>query len=216
MDTVLTSHLVEMAKKRSQEFNVEGFVYGQGPSQPKFLLIGEAPGETEAVNGVPFSGRAGKELMLFFELLEVDRTEVYISSAFRSRPYHYKEKMDRKTHQLVSRKYNRPPTKQELIAHAPLLDYEIETVQTPYILTMGNIGLERLLGPKMKVSEQHGKLYHGPVLRLASSKDNTYTWTEKHYAVFPTFHPASIFYNRKLVETIHEDLAQFKKLINKT
>ena len=49
MNTVLTSHLVELAKKRSQEFSVEGFVYGQGPINPKFLLVGEAPGETEAV-----------------------------------------------------------------------------------------------------------------------------------------------------------------------
>ena len=168
------------------------------------------------MNGIPFSGRAGKELMRFFELLEVDRTEVYITSAFRSRPYRYKEKMDRKTQQLIYRKYNRPPTKQELIAHAPLLDYEVEKIQTPYILTMGNIGLQRLLGPKMKVSEQHGKLYHGPVMCLVSPENNAYTWTEKRYAVFPTFHPASIFYNRELVETIHGDLAQFKKLINKT
>ncbi|WP_407390116.1 uracil-DNA glycosylase [Carnobacterium jeotgali] len=215
MDTVLTSDLVALAKKRSQHFNVEGFVYGQGPVKPKFLLIGEAPGETEALNGIPFSGRAGKELMRFFELLEVDRKEVYITSAFRSRPYRYKEKIDRKTKQVVLRKYNRPPTKQELVAHAPLLDQEVEKVQAPYILTMGNIGLQRLIGPTAKVSTQHGQLYKGPVLRLVSLKDNTYIWTEKDYAVFSTFHPAAIFYNRQLLETIHEDLAEFKKLIHK-
>lgn len=214
MDTVLTKELVALAKKRSQYFNVEGFVYGQGPIDPKFLLIGEAPGETEALNGIPFSGRAGKELMRFFELLEVDRKDIYITSAFRSRPYRYKEKIDARTKQAVQRKYNRPPTKKELTAHAPLLDHEVEMIQTPYILTMGNIGLQRLLGPTAKVSSQHGQLYQGPVLRLNSLEDNTYTWTEKHYAVFSTFHPAAIFYNRQLLEFIHEDLAKFKKLLN--
>lgn len=216
MKTVLTTDMVTLAKKRSQHFPVEGFVYGQGPVHPKFLLIGEAPGETEAVNGVPFSGRAGKELMRFFDLLEVDRSEVYITSAFRSRPYRYKEKLDRKTNQIVQRKYNRAPTRQEMIAHAELLDHEVKTVQAPYILTMGNIGLKILLGPQAKVSTHHGQLYNGPVLRLASIEDNTYAWTEKNYAVFSTYHPAAIFYNRQLLESIHEDLAQFKKLIHKT
>lgn len=216
MNTVLTTNLVDLAKKRAQHFAVEGFVYGQGPVDPKFLLVGEAPGETEALNGIPFTGRAGKELMHFFELLEVERKEVYITSAFRSRPYRYKEKLDRKTNQIIERKYNRTPTKKELIAHAPLLDYEVEMVQTPYILTMGNIGLQRLLGPHAKVSTQHGQLYRGPVLRLTSLEKDTYSWTKKNYAIFSTYHPAAIFYNRQLLEAIHEDLAQFKKLIHKT
>ncbi|MGL4391195.1 MAG: uracil-DNA glycosylase, partial [Carnobacterium maltaromaticum] len=40
-----------------------------------------------------------------------------------------------------------------------------------------------------------------------------YEWTEKEYAIFPTFHPASIFYNRQLNEKIQADLLLFKKLI---
>ena len=47
------------------------------------MLVGEAPGETEIHNGIPFSGRAGKHLMEFLERIHVAREEVYITSAVR-------------------------------------------------------------------------------------------------------------------------------------
>lgn len=37
------------------------------------MLVGEAPGETEIHNGIPFSGRAGKHLMEFLERIHVTR-----------------------------------------------------------------------------------------------------------------------------------------------
>lgn len=214
VDTILTKKMIEEAKRKTEEYAVEGFLAGQGPKNPKFMLIGEAPGEVEAMEtGVPFSGRAGKELMRFFDLLEVTREDVYITSPFRSRPYKIKEKLDRKTGELTSRKYNRAPNKKELLAHAPLIDYEIDQIQPPFILTMGNIGLQRLLGKDKKVGQVHGELIISPILKLKNNGLDGYEWTEKEYAIFPTFHPASIFYNRQLNEKIQADLLLFKKLI---
>lgn len=114
---------------------------------------------------------------------------------------------------METRKYNRPPTKKELLAHAPLIDDEIAKIEPPFILTMGNIALHRLIGDTETISSAHGKLYRGPIQFLPDSKATQYRWTEKEYIIYPTFHPASVFYPRKLEETIYNDLEDFKRLI---
>ncbi|CRH22382.1 Uracil-DNA glycosylase superfamily (fragment) [Carnobacterium maltaromaticum] len=64
-----------------------------------------------------------------------------------------------------------------------------------------------------KVGQVHGELIISPILKLKNNGLDGYEWTEKEYAIFPTFHPASIFYNRQLNEKIQADLLLFKKLI---
>ncbi|MFK2826254.1 uracil-DNA glycosylase [Bacillus sp. B190/17] len=209
----LPEWLAELGKKRIASYPVEGFVYGMGPEKPKLMLVGEAPGETEIHNGIPFSGRAGVELMKFLERAGVSREEVYITSTVRSRPYKWGEKRT-KDDEAVKRKYNRAPSAREILAHAPLLDYEIEQVDAPVIVTLGNIGLKRLCGPEMKVTEAHGRFLKRPVRRLQNLESSEYEWTEKEYVVFPTFHPASIFYNRQLLQLIHEDMDKLRIYLN--
>ena len=43
-------------------------VFGEGPDHPVLMLIGEAPGEQESLQGRPFVGKAGKNLDHFLEL----------------------------------------------------------------------------------------------------------------------------------------------------
>lgn len=205
----IPEELAILGKKRIDSYPVEGFVYGSGPEYAKVMLVGEAPGETEIGNGIPFSGRAGNELMKFLEIAGVTREEVYITSAVRSRPYKWGEK-NGPDGTKIKRKYNRAPTSGEIMAHAPLLDYEIEHVKAPVIVALGNIGLKRLIGTGKKVSELHGKLLVQPVMRLNEDK---YEWTEKEYRIFPTFHPAAIFYNRRLLELIHSDMKNLRTLL---
>ncbi|PPA70685.1 uracil-DNA glycosylase [Jeotgalibacillus proteolyticus] len=204
--------LAELGKKRIESYAAEGFVYGGGPENPLLMLVGEAPGETEIHNGIPFSGRAGKELMAFLERVGLQREDVYITSAVRSRPYKWREKRER-TGEMIQKKYNRTPNEKEIIAHAPLLDYEIEKVNPEIIMTLGNIGLKRLAGRNMKISDMHGTVLEQPVRCLKNLESNEYGWTEKTYKIFPTYHPASIFYNRSLLEAIHEDLDKLGELL---
>jgi uracil-DNA glycosylase len=205
----IPEELAELGRKRIANYPVEGFVYGAGPKHPKLMLIGEAPGETEIDNGIPFSGRAGKELMKFLEMAGVSRDEVYITSAVRSRPYKWREKRERNGN-IVMKKYNRPPAQREIQAHAPILDYETLHVDAPLIVTLGNVGLKRLLGSNYSVTTYHGQFIGSPILRLASMEGATYEWSQKEYLIFPTFHPASIFYNPSLRELIHQDMAKLK------
>ncbi|MGM9902940.1 uracil-DNA glycosylase [Enterococcus sp. 10A9_DIV0425] len=196
--------LINEASQRMKGYQVEGFVAGQGPLHPKLMLIGEAPGKTEIENHIPFSGQAGKELMNALALAGLSREDVYITSAVRSRPYRVVQRINKRTKQQEIVYPNRTPTKGEVFAHAPILDYELQHVQPTWIAALGNIGLQRLLGTNYTVSKNHGQLYKGPVLELNQQKD-AYQYSEKHYRVLPLFHPAAIFYNRSLAPIIQSD-----------
>lgn len=198
--------LAELGRKRIDGYPVEGFVYGTGPTSPRIMLVGEAPGETEIHNGIPFSGRAGHKLIEFLSGLGLEREDVYITSTVRSRPYVWRKRRDG-----TLKKYNRPPTAAEIKAHAPLLDYELQHVQAPVIVTLGNVGLQRLLGKEMKVTEVHGQLMERAVRHI--DEEDEYYWSDKKYPVFPTFHPASVFYNPKLREEIADDQRKLRDLL---
>lgn len=168
------------------------------------MLVGEAPGKTEIDTHIPFSGQAGKELMQALSSTGLTREDVYITSAVRSRPYRVTHRINKRTQQTETVYPNRTPTRSEVFAHAPILDYELMEVQPKLIATLGNIGLQRLLGKEYTVTKNHGQLYTGPVLQLTKQKD-AYEWSEKNYRILPLFHPAAIFYNRSLVPVIHQD-----------
>ena len=189
----ISEELVTLGMKRIEGFPVEGFVRGSGPLKPAVMLVGEAPGENELETGIPFTGRAGKELMESLSSVGLSRDDVYITSAVRSRPYKWGTKKKRNG-EIVERKYNRAPTKKEIIAHAPILDTEISDIQPPLIVTLGNVGLQRLIGSQAKVTELHGVLLETPILRWDEEK-GAFKETMENYHIFPTFHPASVFYN---------------------
>lgn len=198
----ISEELVALGIKRIEGFPVEGFVRGSGPLQPAIMLVGEAPGETEVESGRPFTGRAGKELMQSLASVGLSREDVYITSAVRSRPYKWGTKKKRNG-ETEKRKYNRAPTKKEIIAHAPILDTEIRDIKPPLIVTLGNVGLQRLIGPRAKVTEMHGVLMETPIL-VWEEESGQFIESEEIYHIFPTFHPASVFYNPP-VRSLKED-----------
>lgn len=205
--------LAKLGKERIEGFPVEGFVYGEGPKVPELMLIGEAPGEFELVDGIPFIGRAGKELMKSLATIGLAREDVYMTSAVRSRPYRWGEKKERDG-TLTERKYNRPPTSKEIIAHAPLLDYELVNVKPKLIVTLGNVGLQRLLGKTAKVTDLHGQLLERKVQYLSDLDATTFTWTDEEYKIVPTFHPASIFYRPSHRPSLDADWLEIGRLIS--
>lgn len=206
--------LVTFVTERSKDFQLEGFIAGQGPLQPKLMLVGEAPGRNEVVNHIPFSGAAGKELIQAMASIGLTRENTYITSAVRSRPFKIVERVNKRTQEHETVYPNRTPNKKEILAHAPILDYELTVIQPKIIATLGNIGLQRLLGPKWQISERHGEIYHGPVLEL-NQEQNSYQLSKKEYTVVPLFHPAAIFYNRSLSEKIKEDWLNLGNLLEK-
>lgn len=168
-------------------------VFGEGQSDhPGIMLIGEAPGEQESLQGRPFVGKAGKNLDGFLQVVGLRREDIYISNVVKVRPTKVSEK---------GRVSNRPPNKEELALFTPYLYEEILLVQPRVIVTLGNFALKALAGPKAVIGAMHG---------VPSAVTVTHEKQSAEFSLFPLYHPASIIYNRALQEVYQEDLQKLK------
>ena len=87
--------MTELEKLREDCLNCRGcelcqtrtnVVFGVGSGDAKLMFIGEGPGENEDLQGEPFVGRAGKLFDDMLELIDLDRTKVYIANMVKCRP----------------------------------------------------------------------------------------------------------------------------------
>ena len=171
-------------------------VFGEGRSDhPPVMLIGEAPGEQESLQGRPFVGKAGKNLDGFLTVLALQREEIYISNVVKIRPTKTSDK---------GRVSNRPPNREELALFTPYLYEEILRVQPGMIVTLGNVALKALCGQKAVIGDMHGKVTQ---VQVRHEKQ------EGTFRLFPLYHPASIIYNRSLQAVYDEDLVRLKMLL---
>lgn len=206
--------LIDKVNKRSAGFKLEGINEGAGPKNPALMIVGEAPGREEIESHIPFHGASGKELMKSLASIDLKRSDVYITSAVRSRPYNIRKVFSKKENKEVTKYPNRKPTQKEVLAHAPFLDYEISYAKPKIIVTVGTTALMRLLGKKYAISDWHGKaIKDTPILQLNQNEDG-YVWSKEKYTVIPMYHPAAVFYNRKLTETIKSDWLNIKDYLN--
>lgn len=197
--------LLAKVKKRAAGMKLEGINEGAGPIHPLLMIVGEAPGREELKSNIPFHGASGKELMKSLASIGLKREQVYITSVVRSRPYAVKKVFSKREQQEIVKYPNRKPTKKEILAHAPLFDYEISYAQPKLIVTVGNTALQRLLGPEHQISREHGTIIKDtPILQLNAREDG-YVWSQRHYTIFPQYHPAAVFYNRQLAPQIAQD-----------
>lgn len=168
-------------------------VFGEGRmEQPPVMLIGEAPGEQETLQGRPFVGKAGKNLDGFLEAVGLQRQEIYITNVVKIRPTKVSPKGS------VS---NRPPNREELALFTPWLYEEILMVQPRKIVTLGNVALKALAGKQAVIGACHGQTMETQVQHQGR---------QQTFEVFPLYHPASIIYNRALTEVYQEDLQRLR------
>ena len=171
-------------------------VLGEGNTDhPPVMLIGEAPGEQESLQGRPFVGKAGKNLDGFLRVLELNREDIYISNVVKIRPTKVSDK---------GRVSNRPPNKEELALFTPYLMEEILLIKPQMIVTLGNFALKALCGPKAIIGDMHGAETRVTVKHEKQAAD---------FAIFPLYHPASIIYNRSLQEVYDGDLQTLKAVL---
>lgn len=207
--------LLEEVKERSQGMQLEGINEGAGPANPKLMLVGEAPGRKEIKTNVPFNGSSGKELMKSLSLLGLKRDDAYITSVVRSRPYSKKIVFDKKINKKIIKYPNRKPTKKELLAHAPLFDYEVNKINPKIIIIMGSTAISRLLGPGYKISKDHGRMLENQSILQLNEKKNDYEWSKKKYIIFLEYHPAAVLYRRKLQLEIQKDWLHIKDYLSR-
>lgn len=179
-----------------QKLTEEGqtpLVFGDGlAKKPVLMLIGEAPGEQEALQGKPFVGKAGKNLSAFLDTLELRREDIYISNVVKIRP---------SKEGASGRRVNRSPTREEKGLFTPWLKREIAIVKPEALVTLGNVALQAFL------QDTIGNL-HGTWQRAVVAPPDGKAFT---LPLFPLYHPASVIYNRALDVTYQEDLLKLKK-----
>lgn len=168
-------------------------VVGAGNPDAGLVLVGEAPGKHEVIQGKPFVGQAGKNLDNFIDKLEIKRSDLYITNIVKFRPY--------KVNPDTGRESNRPPTKEEIRISTDYLFQELTVIQPKLVVTLGNVALKCILGDDMAAI---GKL-HGSPLQVTAG--------DIYFTLFPLYHPASIIYNRDLRVTYDADLLKLKAYI---
>ena len=164
-------------------------VFGLGPVNARIALIGEAPGADEEKQGMPFVGKAGKNLTELLDTIGIKRDEVYITNTVKIRP----TKISPKT----GNNLNRAPNSNEIAFFRPFLLKELEIIAPEYIVTLGNVALNAVSAKKVSIGDCHGSL----------------TDTGLYTNVFALYHPAAIIYNQSLKETYLEDMNRLSKIL---
>lgn len=110
-------------------------VFSDGSPSARVMVIGEAPGRDEDLQGKPFVGRAGQLLDRMFKAIGMGRTEIdpdqalYITNILPWRPPR-----------------NRDPQPDEMGMMLPFIHRHIELAEPEIVVLMGNISCQALLG----------------------------------------------------------------------
>ncbi len=125
-------------------------VFGVGNEAAHWLVIGEAPGEQEDLQGEPFVGPAGQLLDRMLAALGLSRAaegpaaqRVYIANTLKCRPPR-----------------NRNPMPEEMALCEPFLQRQIELLHPRIILAMGRFAVQALLRSDEPVGKLRGRVHH--------------------------------------------------------
>lgn len=144
-------------------------VFGCGNQNARLMFVGEAPGEQEDKQGIPFVGAAGKLLDKYLDAVKILRDEVYIANILKCRPPH-----------------NRDPLPEEGDACIGFLREQVKLIRPEIIVCLGRISAMRLIKPDFKITREHGVIvkkgafamtavYHpAALLRDPSKKEDMY------------------------------------------
>ena len=115
-------------------------VFGVGTPDAEVMFIGEGPGEQEDLQGEPFVGRAGKLLDDMLELIDLDRSRIYIANMVKCRP-----------------PKNRDPLPEEQAACSAWLEQQIALIRPKIIVCLGRIAAMKYIREDFKISREHGQ-----------------------------------------------------------
>lgn len=115
-------------------------VPGEGPTDAEIMFVGEAPGESEDLQGRPFVGAAGRLLNELLASINLRREEVVITNVVKCRP-----------------PGNRPPRADEMEACSKFLSRQMAMVNPKFVCTLGDFALRRLVGKELSIAKVHGE-----------------------------------------------------------
>ncbi len=162
-------------------------VMGDGNPDADIVFIGEAPGQKEDEQGLPFVGAAGKFLNEMLAEAGMQRSDVYITNIVKYRPPN-----------------NRDPLPEEKAAFLPYLLRQLEIINPKAVITLGRHSMEYFL-PEAKISQIHGHAVHKRVVYHDKS--------EHEWLIIPLYHPAAALYNGGMRQTLIDDFVAAAQLV---
>lgn len=117
-------------------------VFGVGDERADLLIVGEAPGENEDLQGEPFVGRAGELLDKMLGAIGFAREDVYIANILKCRPPN-----------------NRDPNAEEVTCCRPFLEAQIALLQPKLVLALGRVAAKTLLGREATLGSLRGHVH---------------------------------------------------------
>lgn len=117
-------------------------VFGSGNKNADLMFIGEAPGESEDLQGKPFVGRSGQLLDKYLDAVGLKREDTYIANIIKCRP-----------------PKNRDPKPEEQDACIDYLRRQLSLINPKVIVCLGRISAMRIIKPDFKITSEHGKWF---------------------------------------------------------
>ena len=158
-------------------------VFGAGNADADLMFVGEAPGQQEDLQGLPFVGRAGKLLDELLSEVGLARSEVFIANVLKCRP-----------------PGNRDPQPEEIETCRPYLHRQVELIEPKVICTLGNFATKLLTRSQRGITGVHG---HAQVHELGG----------RTVRVLPLYHPAAALRSTKTLEELREDFQRLPELL---
>jgi DNA polymerase len=127
----------ELSKSRNQ------VVFGVGNRAAELVIVGEAPGKNEDLQGEPFVGRGGQLLNNMLKSIGFKRETVYIANVLKCRP-----------------PGNRDPLPSEIACCTPYLKQQLSLLKPKLMVAVGRIAAQFLLGSSEPLFKMRSQLYH--------------------------------------------------------
>ncbi len=134
--------LCETAEELRTDLEKTNLVFGVGNPAADLMIVGEAPGMNEDLQGEPFVGKAGQLLDKIMGAIDFERPDIYIANILKHRPPN-----------------NRDPKPEERQRSLPYLLRQIELVNPKLILCVGRVSATTLLGKDLSLKQMRQK-YH--------------------------------------------------------
>jgi DNA polymerase len=117
----------------------KNIVFGAGNPRADLVFVGEGPGETEDLQGVPFVGAAGELLTKMIQAMGFSRDDVYICNVVKCRP-----------------PGNRNPEPDEIASCEPFLRSQLLALQPKVIVALGKFAAQTLLRDTTPITRLRG------------------------------------------------------------
>ena len=151
-------------------------VFGLGNKNADWVFLGEAPGQSEDQQGLPFVGNAGQLLTEMLRAIDLDREQVFIANILKCHP-----------------PANRDPKPSEIETCKPYLLRQLTLIKPKIIVALGRVSAQTLLDTDAPIGKLRGKIhalnetpvvvvYH-PAHLLRAPLDKRKAWADLKLAV---------------------------------